>query len=86
MGYLYNVVFYGSQLSISYLSLGIIGGVTSVLSILGDLSFSIIKRNYDVKDFGNLIPGHGGMMDRFDSVVIIGPFIFLFIQLLPVVL
>ena len=53
---------------------------------MGDLSFSIIKRSYVVKDFGNLIPGHGGMMDRFDSVVIVGPFIYLFIQLLPVIL
>ena len=59
----------------TYLSLAIIGGVTAILSIVGDLSFSIIKRSYDVKDFGNLIPGHGGMMDRFDSVVIVGPFI-----------
>lgn len=86
MGYLYNLIFYGSQLSVSYLSLAIIGGVTAILSIVGDLSFSIIKRSYDVKDFGNLIPGHGGMMDRFDSVVIVGPFIYLFIQLLPVIL
>ncbi len=85
MGYLYNLIFYGSQLTVSYLALAIIGGVTAILSIVGDLSFSIIKRSYDVKDFGNLIPGHGGMMDRFDSVVIVGPFIYLFIQLLPVI-
>lgn len=86
MGYLYNLVFFGGVLSVSYLSLGIIGGVTAILSVIGDLSFSIIKRSYDVKDFGNLIPGHGGMMDRFDSVVLVGPFLYLFVQLMPVIL
>ncbi len=86
LGSLYNLVFYGNTLTVSYLSLAVIGGATAILSIVGDLSFSIIKRSYDVKDFGNLIPGHGGMMDRFDSVVIVGPFLYLFIQLFPVIL
>ena len=45
----------------------------SVLGMCGDLSASVIKRNFDVKDFGKIMPGHGGVMDRFDSVVFTAP-------------
>ena len=45
------------------------GGCSSVLSQLGDWTASAIKRNYGIKDYGRLIPGHGGIMDRFDSVI-----------------
>lgn len=86
LGLLYNSIFYQLQLTMSYMALAIIGGIASILSMIGDLTFSIIKRVYDVKDFGNVIPGHGGMLDRFDSVIIVGPFIYLFLHLLPVVL
>ena len=45
-------------------------------SIFGDLAASAIKRNYDIKDYGKLIPGHGGILDRFDSVIIISPVVY----------
>lgn len=49
--------------------MGIIGFVTSIVSMVGDLSMSVIKRHYNVKDYGNILPGHGGFLDRFDSVI-----------------
>lgn len=45
--------------------------ITSVVGMCGDLTASLIKRNYGIKDFGNLIPGHGGIMDRFDSMMFV---------------
>lgn len=50
--------------------------VGSVMSMVGDLAASAIKRNHDIKDYGKLIPGHGGIMDRFDSMIVTGPMIY----------
>ncbi len=54
--------------------------ITTILSQLGDLIASKIKRTFKIKDFGFIMPGHGGMLDRFDSVLIIIPIIYLFIN------
>ena len=48
----------------------------ALLSMVGDLAASAIKRNFEIKDYGKLIPGHGGIMDRFDSVIFTAPVIF----------
>lgn len=56
--------------------LALIGGIGSVISQIGDLAASAIKRNHDIKDYGKLIPGHGGIMDRFDSVIFTAPIIY----------
>lgn len=50
--------------------------IGSAAGVLGDLSASVIKRQYEIKDFGNLMPGHGGVLDRFDSVIFTVPVLF----------
>ncbi|MCQ2443384.1 MAG: phosphatidate cytidylyltransferase [Oscillospiraceae bacterium] len=59
------------------------GVLGSLVSQLGDLSFSYIKRETGIKDYGNLIPGHGGILDRFDSVIFCAPFTYSMVALLP---
>ena len=63
------------------LMFAITGAASSVISQLGDWAASAIKRNHEVKDYGTLIPGHGGVMDRFDSVIFVAPVIFYLTQL-----
>ena len=53
-----------------------IAGAGALVSMVGDLAASAIKRNYSIKDYGTLIPGHGGILDRFDSVIITAPIIY----------
>lgn len=50
--------------------------LASFVGVVGDLSASVIKREYSVKDFGNIMPGHGGVLDRFDSVIMVAPFLY----------
>ena len=77
--------FYIGTAQVNYISLAFIGIVGSVISVVGDLSFSIIKRNCGVKDYGNIIPGHGGFLDRFDSVIFTAPFVYLVMSYFPVI-
>ena len=57
------------------LEYAIICGVGGMISQVGDLAASAIKRNHEIKDYGKLIPGHGGILDRFDSVIFTAPII-----------
>lgn len=59
----------------------IIGCCGSVIAQFGDLAASAIKRNHDIKDYGKLIPGHGGILDRFDSILFTAPIVYLLIVL-----
>lgn len=68
--------------SINYmLVFSITGAIGSVLSQIGDLCASAVKRNCQIKDYGKLIPGHGGVMDRFDSIIFLAPIIYYILYL-----
>ncbi|MBP3754399.1 MAG: phosphatidate cytidylyltransferase [Lachnospiraceae bacterium] len=62
--------------------LALICGVGALIGMVGDLAASGIKRNNNIKDFGHLIPGHGGIMDRFDSMILCGPAAYILTYLL----
>ncbi len=53
-----------------------ISAVGALMSMMGDLAASAIKRNYEIKDYGKILPGHGGIMDRFDSMIVTAPMIY----------
>lgn len=83
-------VIYGLAISailkqpVNYLSLALCGLFGALVTELGDLAFSFIKREYSVKDYGHLLPGHGGMLDRFDSMIFCGPMVLFIVTILPV--
>jgi phosphatidate cytidylyltransferase len=59
------------------LSSALIGGVGAIFSIFGDLAASAVKRFTGIKDFGKVFPGHGGVLDRFDSVFFTAPMMYI---------
>jgi len=69
------------NLTPNYLLFAVSGLLMSVVSMLGDLIASLVKRYYEIKDYGNLLPGHGGVLDRFDSVFATAPFLMLLFTL-----
>ncbi len=69
-----NLIVGTSDISIA--SYALICGIGGMISQVGDLSASAIKRNHEIKDYGKLIPGHGGILDRFDSVIFTAPVIY----------
>ena len=62
----------------------VIGAVGGAISQIGDLAASAIKRYHNIKDYGRLIPGHGGILDRFDSMIFCAPVVLFILQAIPV--
>ncbi len=71
-----------SELMNPRLACAVACAIAAVISQIGDLAASAIKRNHDIKDYGNLIPGHGGILDRFDSMLFTAPAIYFAITFL----
>lgn len=67
------------SLDVDFLRLGFLGLICSIGAQLGDIAASSIKRQYGIKDYGNLIPGHGGILDRCDSILFVAPLMFFYI-------
>jgi phosphatidate cytidylyltransferase len=87
--YIYQLMFNGvwtKGVQVRFWPLLILSLCCSLISIFGDLSFSIIKRHCNIKDFGKIMPGHGGVLDRFDSIIFVSPFLFLYLQFCLVVI
>ena len=69
----------------SYGAACVYGIIGSLVCVFGDLCFSVIKRQSCIKDYGNLIPGHGGVLDRFDSTIFVAPVVEILVTIWPVV-
>ncbi len=83
--YTYICAFYGVTVTINYLVLTIASPFIAFVSVIGDLSASAMKRQFGIKDFGNIMPGHGGAMDRFDSVFLTVVFVYNLFVFMPVI-
>ena len=77
------VLDFGFEFRVNYILALIYGVLGSLAAVFGDLSFSVIKRQTGIKDYGNLIPGHGGVLDRFDSMTVVAPLAEALLVLIP---
>lgn len=78
------VKFFAEGCSVNYISSFFLGVICALIGTVGDLSASLIKRQCGIKDFGKLMPGHGGFMDRFDSVLFVAPFMYAFLSIFKI--
>ncbi len=63
----------------------VIAGIVVVFGTLGDLIESMLKRSLNVKDSGTILPGHGGILDRFDSIILAAPVVFIYLQIIKII-
>lgn len=85
LSYTYVCAFYGVIIEINYVILAIVAPFIAFVSVIGDLSASAMKRQFGIKDFGNIMPGHGGAMDRFDSVFLTAVLVYNIFEFMPLI-
>ncbi|MBR5438141.1 MAG: phosphatidate cytidylyltransferase, partial [Clostridia bacterium] len=78
---LYDYTLFGES-AMKYVYIIPISVVLSLVSMVGDLSASVLKRNFGIKDYSQLLPGHGGIMDRFDSCTFVLPVLYGIVSLI----
>ena len=76
LGSTLGCVVFGYLFNLDLITMIVIGSIGSIIAQFGDLFASSIKRYVGIKDYGKLIPGHGGVLDRFDSVILVAPFVY----------
>ncbi len=83
--WIYQIAVLGETVHVVYWQVAVIALAVAPVSVLGDLFCSIIKRHYGIKDFGNILPGHGGVLDRFDSTIFVAPLMYLALLWFPLI-
>ncbi len=78
------VTFFAKNCEVNYIASFFLGVICALIGTVGDLTASIIKRNTGIKDFGKVMPGHGGIVDRFDSVFFVAPFMYAYLSLFKI--
>ncbi len=81
--FVYQFIIFDDKFNVDIIGVLIVAFVGTITSMIGDLTFSLIKRSCKVKDYGNIIPGHGGILDRCDSIILTAPLIYVFVQHWP---
>ena len=77
------VLQFAFNFQVNYVYAVVYGILGAAVGVFGDLCFSVVKRQTGIKDYGNLIPGHGGVLDRFDSMMMVGPLMEALLILIP---
>lgn len=73
---------FNREINISVASIMLLAIMGGIISQIGDLSASLIKRHVGIKDYGNIMPGHGGVLDRFDSILFVAPLVYYYIEIM----
>ena len=83
--FVWHLIFLKDTAKINYLILILYAIVSSICGMMGDLTFSFIKRKAKIKDFGKIMPGHGGLLDRIDSLIVTAPITLVAVQIVNIV-